>query len=413
MIKLFWPRLSLALWILLAFLLPWQTKLILRPAESNYWEISLFIVMPVLVLALLASFLINYRNLNKKSFSKETILMFGLLLLNFALSVFVSLDPILSGYRYISLFLFLLAFLFFRYLKKDWQVYIFIALLVALFLQALLGIAQFFTQISFASTFLGMSAHFPSVAGTAVIETESGRWLRAYGALDHPNIFGGLMALASLSSAYLWLKIRKRYLALVLLIFYSVFNLALLASFSRAAILAFVLGFFILMIEQKKFFRLYVPLAAVSLLITIGFTWQYQDLLLTRLKAESRLERISLEERSSFNKEAWYIWKKHPLFGVGLSNSTLWQKTKQEQINFKQSAWSYQPAHNYWLLSLAEGGVFLTGVLLFVWFFIYKKSRAYRILGLYVALFILTLFDHWLFSSSLGLLLPFFWLALI
>ena len=67
------------------------------------------------------------------------------------------------------------------------------------FLQACLGIYQFFTQSSFACKWLGMASHNAQDLGVSVIETLSGeRWLRAYGGLDHPNIFGGFLCFSIL-----------------------------------------------------------------------------------------------------------------------------------------------------------------------------------------------------------------------
>ncbi|MBV5343419.1 hypothetical protein JZU68_07360, partial [bacterium] len=75
--------------------------------------------------------------------------------------------------------------------------------------------------------------------------------------------------------------------------------------------------------------------------------------------------------------------------------------------------WSYQPAHNYWLLAATESGIFFAGAWVLIWYFSYQKSRQSRLLGLWAGLLVLTLFDHWLFSLPLASFWFFFWLALI
>jgi len=81
-------------------------------------------------------------------------------------------------------------------------------MLAGVFLQAVLGSWQFLTQSSFAGKWLGLAFHNGADLGASVIEAVGAngigeRWLRAYGGLDHPNMLGGLMAISILLIIYL------------------------------------------------------------------------------------------------------------------------------------------------------------------------------------------------------------------
>ena len=411
--KLFYSRLQLGLWLMSTFVLPWQTKLILKAAPSNYWEISLFAGMILLVLTLIIFFILNFQYLKSCRAPVYLKVAACLFLLSSILSLFYSLDPLLSLYHYAWIIIFVVSLCAIRNLPEKWQYYILITLLLSVFFQALLGIHQFLTQFSFSSSIMGMALHEVSQAGTIVLENFSGRYLRAYGPLDHPNVFGGMMALAAMISAYLFVRINDRYQHLLFLILFIIFNFALLSSFSRAAVLAFILSGIVFFVENRKSIKVWSILLVSSVIIFFLFSWQYNKLLFSRLQTNNRLEQISLNERKYFNKSAWHNFFQHPIIGTGLANSTLVTRENDLQNKVDLAAWNYQPAHNYFLLVLNEGGIILFIAILLFWYFAYKKSQSHRLLALFVMLVVLTLFDHWLFSLPITSVLPFFWLALI
>jgi len=397
---------------LTVFMLPWQTKLILRAASSNYWEISIFASFVFLYLSLLLLLPSGLLTLNfwKKISTKIKIASF-VFLLSALISVFVSADFWLSFFRFLLL---LSAFVFYYILKQLSPLLrrrLLTIFLISLALQALIGIEQFITQTSFASTYLGMAYHSAGDLGAIVIEAASGRWLRAYGASDHPNIFGGLMVLASLISAYLFFNEEKAKLRAYALGAYILFLIAGLFSFSRSAILALFVGLlFLLWKNWRKRYQNLRPAAALlvlSIFIISLFLGQYSDLIWARTQTSSRLENISLSERQTYNERAWQDFKKVPLFGLGLGASPESDYSKDVLHGQVQAVWNYQPAHNYWLLAAVEGGIFFLLSLIALWFLVYKKSREHRLVAIFAALFILTLFDHWLFSLPLAVL----WLA--
>ena len=414
----FWSRFSQVLLFLTAWTLPWQTKLIVRPALSNYWEISFFVGI---ILSLLSILTLIPSGLVKLNYWRQLPIFWRwsalVLLLSAVASASISPDLTLSVYRCFLLLLSLVLFFSVSQCPSSWRRWLAIIFLLSLSLQALLGLSQFFTQTSFASSYLGIATHHAGEQGVSVIETANGRWLRAYGASDHPNAFGGLMAIAALASVYFFSRASNLWAQRGLLLTYILFFTAALSSFSRAAILALLVGLSIYIlgnIVRKEVKRRYIFLVIfLSVVIACLFFWQYQDLLRSRAKINNRLEQISLDERQLFNERAEKDFISHPFLGVGLGASTLFDKEKDLAAQGAMPVWSYQPAHNYWLLAATESGIFFVSAWLLIWFFAYQKSRQARLLGLWMGLLILTLFDHWLFSLPLASFWFFFWLALI
>ncbi len=414
----------------LIFLLPWQTKLILRSGETNFTEISLYFSQLLFLLILVPFFI--YKIKEKPAEQKTPLIWYflGGLELFVLISFFFAPDKLLAFYHYVVFLMGLALFYFIRdglerknyqecYLDKAKIIYCFLS---GVLLQAFLGIYQFLSQKSFSFKYLGIAAHDPQISGTSVVETLSGRWLRAYGGMDHPNILGGILVIALILSAYLLAKkkiIRTRneifeLIFLFIVYFFSLF--ALFFTFSRAAWLALFIGFIILLIslikERDKFIiGRYIALLFFSLIL-IGITASpYQDLLKTRLLVQSRLEQKSITERNAYISEAGVVIKNNFLFGTGIGN---YVSSLKNNDAIKKSAWQYQPVHNSFLLIFAEGGIF--SFLFFAGFLLvlprgnFREKYSWAIWG---ALIVLLLLDHWLLSLPFGILFLFLSLGLI
>ena len=252
--------------LVFVFLLPWQTKLILRPDNSNFTEISLYASQLVLMLALICFF--TYQLLRREDDKKTPPIWYFLAILEVAIlvSFFFAPDALLAAYHYIIFLGGLGLFYFLREgmnqvayqescLNRTRALYVFLA---SIFFHSALGVWQFLSQKTFASKYLGIASHDPQALGSSVIETMSGRWLRAYGGLDHPNILGGVLVFALLFSAFL--LARKKIInsqihiwgLLLLFLNYFVSLAALFFSFSRAAWLAYVVGMILLLVAIIK-----------------------------------------------------------------------------------------------------------------------------------------------------------------
>ncbi len=134
---------------------------------------------------------------------------------------------------------------------------------------------------------------------------------------------------------------------------------ALFFTFSRGAWAGAIVGVLILLIIAVVKKDLWKQQQVLKLMLISGIMvfllfLQYQDLVLTRLSQDTRLEVKSTAERVTSYQTAWQIIKKHPVFGVGLGNYTLAVKNG---IAPDQPSWYYQPAHNAFLLVWAEIGM--------------------------------------------------------
>ncbi len=395
-----------------------STKLILWPAENNYNEIALYFNYLFLFLILLL-FLFYFAKYNAKDkeddFNPEPYLI-SLIALEFFffLSIFVSSFRAISIFKYLF---FLLAALFFLFLinTKFYSKKIINFFLLGSLGQALIGIYQFFSQKVFACKYLGIAPHEAYVLGASVLESEQGRLIRAYGGLDHPNIFAALMFFSLIFCIFLYLNNKLKLKSRILLfIAMALFSLALLLSFSRAAFLALILSLLFLtcfFLRQKKdpARSRYFSLLSFFFLFWLIFFIIFHPLILDRFDTTSRLEVISISEREEQIKTAIEIISDNPYLGLGLGTYS------KNLINTypDQAIYLAEPVHNVPLLLWAETGVFaLLFFLLFLFFFYFKFRFSFHVYPIFIGLAVFMIFDHWLFSLPFGLLFFFFILAL-
>ena len=280
--------------------------------------------------------------------------------------------------------------------------------------QGFLGIFQFISQTSFSNKYLGLASHGAFNLGQAVIETASGRWLRAYGSLDHPNIFGALMAISLLVSLYLLLAQNKKitnYKKLRFSLYFWISSLvsfmALFLSFSRLAIGAGFIGTLIIVLYYlfyKKNYRQVIKVSLTLTLLSVILISIYSQLFFSRLDTSNRLEAKSINERQEQVVEAKTIIKDNLYFGVGIGNYSLVLKDYYPD----KDIYELQPVHNSFLLLMAEIGIF--GFMAFLVFFIYLFVIAYSrkqvlYISLWLVLLIIMLAEHWLISLHFGWLL--------
>jgi len=417
-----------ALLLVFVFLLPWQTKLILRPEVNNFNEISLYLSHLVILLALIFFFIYQ---LKKKSYLYKTpkvwYFLGGLEIFIF-ISFFFAPDKLLAAYHYFLV----LGGLGLFYLVREGinrgayeesclnRVRIIYTFLISIFFHSALGIYQFLSQSTFAFKYLGLAKHELHVFGTSVVETFSGRWLRAYGGMDHPNILGGVLVIALLLSAFL--LARKRIINTqiqvggVLLLFCSYFFAlaALFFTFSRAAWAAFVIGFIFLLFsvykqEDSWVLKRLLALSFFSLILFSLAFWPYKELIMTRFEAKTRLEQVSINERTNYVFEAVEIIKNNTLFGIGVGNYV-----RHKEL-VKANATDYeQPVHNAFLLIFAQSGIFaFSSLFLFLFFLARDRRRQNYSLAILMAIFILMLLDHWFVSLPFGILFFFLILGVI
>lgn len=426
----FWTKTIEYLSYLFIFLLPWQTKLILRSAATNFNEISLYASQVVLILVLVAFFIYKFRRREAtEKISWLWIFLAGLEICVLA-SFFWAPDQVLAFYHYI---LFLAAIGLFYLLREGIsdseyeegmldKTKVIFTFLGSLFFQSVLAVYQFLTQSTPVNKYLGLAGHPADVAGTSVIEAVSGRWLRAYGGMDHPNVFGGVLAVTLVLAVYLLARKKiissRREIAesIFLFVFYFVSLFALFFTFSRAAWLAFALSLLLLLIiflvqKDRWVIGRFLALLFFSAVMLFIAAAPYRELCLARISGETRLERQSIDERERYLLQSREIIKNNWLTGVGVGN---YPTTLEHQDLEKKAIWEYQPVHNVFLLLWAESGIF--ALIFFVGFLLIliKKDRRTVFAGSFlIALLILMLFDHWLISLPFGIIFLFLVLGLV
>ena len=424
---------------LLVFLLPLQTRWIIYPGELNggyfeYGTISLY-ATDIVLLAVLLLFLIDLIK-NKRIKNQESrITNLWVILAGLELTVFISCcfadNKLIAFYKYAW---FLLGIgLFFLIVKAKYsRLKLLFGFFLGIFFSASLGIWQFLSQSSFANKWLGLAKHDPAEPGASVVEAIGSlglgeRWLRAYGTLDHPNMLGGLLALGAIIVVLTVLHLKKterketvagyKYIILTFYFLLITFLFALFFTFSRADWLAFVINLFavliIVLIKKDRFQQIQIlKIILISGILVFILLTSFQNLVLVRVKGESRLEQKSNIERLDSNKVALDMFRDNWLIGVGMGNYT----TELAKINPNHPAYFYQPTHNTYLLIAAEIGIF--GIALFLYLILYinhyilKSGKVYKI-PLIIALIILLTFDHWLWSLHFGVLFLFFVLGFI
>jgi len=293
-------------------------------------------------------------------------------------------------------------------------------LLAGAIIPGLLGIWQFVMQSSPDFKWLGLVGHAGWENGASIVSGGSlGRVLRAYGTFTHPNVFGGYLAIIIVVwlCGYLIDRFQisnfKFQNATWRFVVYSLLLIPLFLTFSRSALLAvFIflpLYFFLLRIpvlEKMKRFFIFVSPIIILILILI-------PVLAVRVSDASSYEVRSLDERMTGLSDAKnIILQNHNLWlGVGAGNYVV----ALYQTNPNLAGWQYQPVHNVLILFFAEEGLVGVLLLLFVMvsFFMYHiscimyQTRRYIFCYMiYVLCFmILASFDHYLYSSFIGLIL--------
>ncbi len=356
--------------------------------------------------------------------TKVDVLLYTLFLIVFVLNIYQ------FSFLYVyKIFLFAEAvFIFFiiSRLKKFSVKMFFYIFVFAMGINASVGLAQFFAQdFIFSTKWLGVAWQDAYQSGVSVVQSETGRWLRAYGLQPHPNILSGILVQAIVAGFYLFSLCSGK----LCRIFFSVLNMVLvggfLVSFSRAGFLAFLflvflMGFyyyFVLDYDKtkailKKYFLYFVSVFSVL----AGFLFYLYDIFKIRLAGYGRLEYMSVSDRVSLYDVFWNLFSNNFL-GVGFGGfSDFYMRSFP-----KLPEYMYQPVHNTYLLILTELGVFgffVFIVLIFYLLYNLKKIRDKKgvsdvLVFMLVPVFIISFFDHYYWSIPSSFLLVWIVLSLI
>lgn len=414
-----------ALYILL---LPWQSIYLFREIsiDGEKWHYGTIGIYPSTIIALiLIGTLIIGKIIHKIPLTKidHPTLFIGIFFIGFsALSSFWTHDQSIALY---NTAIFLLGFLLYLFLPRGVVSFktATILLLIGASLHSLIALTQFLTQSIDPQTLLNISAHLSESGATATITDTTGRWLRAYGGMTHPNILGGFLILSTLLGMHAYIQTQKSHATTrtALLIGMSLCFIGLVITFSRSAWIAFIIGLIITAIllwhrRQSFFNKIQIPLIAF-MSIALLFLISFPDLFFTRSIENTSLEHNSLSDRALYIDHAKHLVRNAPLIGVGYGNMTI--ISYEESIDPLKQIWQYQPVHNVFLLILTELGII--GFILFIALLSVVMHKIWKIsenhprthaffASICIALLTLALLDHWLITTHFGVL--FFWLLM-
>ncbi len=406
--------------IIFFILLPWQTRwifgeLTLGGDPWEYGKLALY-ASEIVLLAII----FFQRRIKVTRYAMYAVVAAVVLFISAIASFVLSDNRELSFFTLVHLAeaLTLFVILLHRHLPYLLMIRSFVA---GMIIPSVLGWLQVIGQEVVANKWFGLAAQLPVELGASVVEYDGERLLRAYGTFSHPNIFGGFLVIALIAVLFLWLRRRgvlEKWLLLGLVI---LFSSTLLITFSRSAWLALVASlvvvfFFFVIARAWKMSRRalgVVGLMVVTFLIIAGAFWQP---FVTRLDADTRLEEQSIAERQGQYTEFVGVYQSSPAIGVGLGAYTV----ALEAQDPGQGVWQYQPVHNSILLVLAELGI--VGAIFFVLLvqvLDWRNYRAWRSLeGVFgmtlgTGVLVVSLLDHYTWSSWSGLILSAFVLAMI
>lgn len=413
---------------LFLFLLPWQTILIFQDrfvngAKWEYGTLGMYgteMLGWVLVVLFMAWYVFRLKNsefrIQNFSWSRDRIFVLSVLLfiLYSLLLSFFAFDSSLAVQHTERILLgFLLFFLFtigpVDPMRALW------AVVLGSVPVSMLGLWQFFSQSTFASSVLGLSQYAVQDAGTSIIASDHiGRWLRAYGSFSHPNVFGGYLALV-LMSALLLYRTSGRWGRVVLHATVALQTGALFFTFSRSAWIASGVGVFVYLFtnfckgNSSLLFRkgeghlsaIYPLISCVSVFMLCAFI--YFPLVQTRMSGASVNEVASITERVDGYGQARQLFQNNVWFGIGPG-----QYTRALIAEYPDNpGWWYQPVHVVPVLMLAEVGFVGLMLLLFVCVSFVRLRTSDFIRSLLFVLYCLPLLllDHYVWSSYIGLIL--------
>lgn len=364
--------------------------MMINGAKWEYGTLGLYV--SELFLLFLMAFAFLKKKINIKMLPKSFLLMFvyASLTIFWAGNRGLALQSIFHAVAAVGFFLLLHSKILSRSEIIKW-------LLISAAAPSLLGLYQFFSQSTFSSTWLGLTKHISSEAGSSVIVADTiGRWLRAYGPFSHPNVLGGYLTavlLLFLSSDFVD---NRRWFYRIIALFAT---MALVLTLSRSAWLAFLIGMVVIGFEawRKNNDQKLINVFAVSLMffVTLGII---HGLAGNRIFLGSSNEINSITERVTGWQDAKKIIMIHP-WGVGWGNYT----AALIQANSGHPGWYYQPVHNVLLLILAEWGI--PGFLFFLFWMILALKlvwRRFQSHAFLAGLIAIGLVDHYFYSGYAG-----------
>jgi hypothetical protein len=243
-------RMQNLLWYAFVFLLPWQMVWIVRETfvggeKWQYATMGLYVSDVALLACAVFLCLGASRDVWRGMFRDAIVWIFVALLAWSLLSIAWAMEKnmaLLSAWRVL---LVMLTYACARYGGVSFRKTL-LVFLISMTLQVGLAISQWVSQFVSASSLFGIAEHDPSRWGSFVLKTESGRFLRAYGGFEHPNVLGGALAIATLFGVWLSATAKGIVARIGFLGMTIMSSFTLVFTFSRSAWMGFGIGMSVL-----------------------------------------------------------------------------------------------------------------------------------------------------------------------
>ncbi len=318
----------------------------------DYYLPALYLT-DILIITLLITWLWENKKQNKQTAGKissplslkfKQNKLFFLLLFLLILNLIFSKNVFITGFKSLKLIEFALFFCWIKSKRKLLKTAAILKIIsLAVLIQSLLGIAQWFNQsFIFGYLFLGEQPFTSATLGIKLVSFLGQLKIPPYGTFSHPNVLAGFLNLSLIFITYHLLNKKSKNSCPKTIIFISLTFLAalttLLLTFSFPAILGFLATavFFAFLLKYKKL--AVFTLLTTALMTTIGLFF---------------LEPSSWQRRNDLNKIAFNMFKDSPFLGVGLGNFIV----NMEKYDYIEANYRFlQPVHNLGLLILSETG---------------------------------------------------------
>ncbi len=407
-----------ALFFLILFFLPtqlgrhfWPSFSYVLGIRTDYLSPTLYLT-DILIIALFIFFITSLRLKTLSSLFKQfswfltSLLFLGLIIL---MGILLSKSPPAGLYGLLKLleFIFLGVYITRFVTKANFNKILFV-FSIAIIFESILTVAQYLKQSSMGGLFyfFGERTFNGQTPGIANASINGDLILRSYGTFSHPNVLGGYLLIGMTLILFNLKSIKKQAGKILYLISLTCGTLALTLTFSRIAILLWLVILFIFLISRagKNFLKKNIPLFLIFISIVIIFILYTP--IISRFSNLSLYEE-SFSQREDLLKSSLIIIKEHPFFGTGLNNFLV-ELSKIQKTN--DVIFNLQPVHNIFLLVASETGIL--GLIYFVVFLAktFKKAFEKRDLTdykivIFLSILILGSFDHYFLTIQQGQLL--------
>lgn len=360
-----WQSFSKFLLQLTIFLIPIQLGYHFWPNWAHVFGIRVDYFSPTIYLTdILISLLIVVRLPKMKLPTLKPFLMTSLTVILFVLAnIYLGVNRSLAIYRWAKVGeLVLFAFAIISFSRAELQSLIQKPLLFSLAFFSAVGINQFILGHSLGGWFyyLGERTFSLVTPGIALAKFGGINFLRAYSTFSHPNALAGYLIVALM--ILIWSSKANPFKSWSGKLVIGVIGLALLTTFSLAALLALIVAFCLRQFAKRINWQKMVWFLCVMMLASFLFSI-VGPIIVNKLSFVQE----NLWRRTELARVAGQIFSKYPLFGAG-AGGFIWLLPVYGAT--PSISWWLQPVHNIFLLVLSETG--LVGLL---WmFYVFLKA---------------------------------------